>query len=263
MVEDLKKMKENITVFELCKITQLREQLREDLQHKQGPQDVVIGNSKATPKEKNVKTTKIVKTSSVANTSSMENKEKKDEEENRMNPRADGALIGRKSRSQTPPFLLTFKIFNRNVHSCLVDSWASSNVMPYSICKKLNAQPKICKTNIIQLDQSHVKVIGELKYEMIRPSSNSKIHQVIDVIVVDIPKAYGVSLSRDWTEKLNGYFATNWSHLWLPFKGQPNKIKVERERYMKHMVIDLNDPNKPVMFSNSILGKLCFETFLG
>ena len=60
-------------------------------------------------------------------------------------------------------------------------------------------------------------------------------------------------LSRDWSDKLNGYFATHWSHLWLPFKGQPNKIKVEHECYMKHMVNDLNDPNKPVMFSNSIL----------
>ena len=72
----------------------------------------------------------------------MENKEKTTEEENRPNPRADGALIGRNSRSQTPPFLLTFEIFNRNVHNCLVDSGASSNVMPYSFYKKLNAQPK-------------------------------------------------------------------------------------------------------------------------
>jgi hypothetical protein len=62
VVEYLKKMKENITKFELCKITQLWEQLGEALQHLQGPQDVVIGNSKVTPKEKNVKTTKIVKT---------------------------------------------------------------------------------------------------------------------------------------------------------------------------------------------------------
>ena len=31
VVEDLKKMKENITLFELCKITQLREQLWEVL----------------------------------------------------------------------------------------------------------------------------------------------------------------------------------------------------------------------------------------
>ena len=43
-------MKVNITIFELCKITQLREHLREALQHIQGPQDVVVGNSKVTSK---------------------------------------------------------------------------------------------------------------------------------------------------------------------------------------------------------------------
>ena len=91
--------------------------------------------------------------------------------------------------------------------------------MPYSVCKNLNAQPKMCRTRIIQLDRSHVKVMGELKDVMIRLASNSKVHQVIDVIVVDIPEAYGLILSRDWSSKLNGYFATEWSHLWLPFKG--------------------------------------------
>ena len=54
-------------------------------------------------------------------------------------------------------------------------------------------------------------------------------HQVIDVIVVDIPESYGVILSRDWSDKLNDYFASDWSHLWLSFKGQPNKIKVDRK----------------------------------
>ena len=98
---------------------------------------------------------------------------------------------------------------------------------------------------------------------MIQLSSNSKLHQVIDVIVLDIPEAYGVILSRDWSTKLNGYFATDWSHLWLPYKGQPNKIKVDRERYMKHTVTDLNDTNEPVMFNHSILGNFCFETFFG
>ena len=110
---------------------------------------MVIGNSKATPKEKNVKTTKIVKTSSVANTSKMENKEKTTEEEKKQNPKSDGALIGRKYRSQTPPFLLTSEIINRNVHNCLVDLGASSNVMSSLVFKKLNAQPKMCKTKII------------------------------------------------------------------------------------------------------------------
>ena len=88
-------------------------------------------------------------------------------------------------------------------------------------------------------------------------------HQIIDIIVVNILEAYGVILSRDWLTKLNGYFATDWSHLWLRFKGQPNKIKVECDHYMKHMVTNLNDPNELVMFSNFVLGNFFFDTFSG
>ena len=95
-MEDLKKMKANITIFELCKITQLREQLRDALQTIQAPQDVVNSNSKATPKEKNVKTTEVVKTSTVVNNSNSDNNEKTTEEEVRKtNPRVDGVLIGK------------------------------------------------------------------------------------------------------------------------------------------------------------------------
>ena len=69
--------------------------------------------------------------------------------------------------------------------------------------------------------------MGEFKDVLIHLASNPKVHQTIDIIVVDIPKAYGVILSRDWSTKLNGYFVTDWSHLWLPYKGRPNKIKVK------------------------------------
>ena len=92
-------------------------------------------------------------------------------------------------------------------------------MIPYSVSKKLNAEPRMSKTKIIQLDRSHVKVFEELKNVLIRLSSNSKVHQTIDIIVVAIPEAYGVILSRDWLAKMNGYFSTNWSHLWLPYKG--------------------------------------------
>jgi hypothetical protein len=91
------------------------------------------------------------------------------------------------TRKNVPPFLLTFKIFNRNVHSCMVDSGASSNVMPWSVCQKINAEVEPSSLKIIQLDRTDVKVIGELKNVLIRLSSNPKVHQVIDIIVVDIP----------------------------------------------------------------------------
>ena len=76
--------------------------------------------------------------------------------------------------------------------------------------------------------------MGELRDVAITLASNSKIHKVIDVIIMDILESCGVLLRREWSSKLNGYFETNWSHLW-----KPNKIKVELEWYMKHVVMDL------------------------
>ena len=53
-------------------------------------------------------------------------------------------------------------------------------------------------------------------------SSNSKVYQVIDILVADIPKFYGLILSRDWSKNIHGYFVTHWSHMWLPYNGKPN-----------------------------------------
>jgi predicted aspartyl protease len=107
-----------------------------------------------------------------------------------------------------PPFLLTFDVFNRNLHNFLVDSGASSNVIPLSIYKKLNMTPLKSDKHVIQLDRTQVKVIAELKHVMIKIATQPKFVQVIDIIVVDITEAYGMLLSRDWSEKLNGYFSS-------------------------------------------------------
>jgi hypothetical protein len=127
----------------------------------------------------------------------------------------------------------------------MVDSGTSSNVMPLSVCQKVNAEVKPFVLKIIQLDRTNVKVIGELKNLLIMFSSNPKVHQVIDIIIVDILKVYDLFFSRYWSEKLHGYFAMDWSHLWLPENGHPNKIRINKERYLKYTVIDLNDPNEP------------------
>jgi ribonuclease HI len=131
----------------------------------------------------------------------------------------------------------------------MVDSGVSSNVMSWSVCQNINAEVQPSSLKIIQLDRTSVKVIGELKNALIRLSSNPKVHQIIDIIVVDIPEVYGLFLSRDWSKQLHGYFATDWSHLSLPENGKPNRIKINRERYLKLIVTDLNDPNEPFIAS--------------
>ena len=108
-------------------------------------------------------------------------------------------------------------------------------------------------TQIIQLDQSGVRVMGKLKEVVIKLSSNPKIFQVIDIVAVDIPKPYGILLSRDWSLKLNGYFATNWSHLILPSKVKPKYIRINSEKHQKYDVIELNVPNEDMMICQSLL----------
>jgi hypothetical protein len=162
--------------------------------------------------------------------------------------------VDKKGKPFVPPFLLTFDIFNRNHHNCLIDSGASSNFMPLSICKKLNTVPLKSDKHVIQLDITQVTVIGELKDVMIRMATHPKCVQVIDIIVVDIPEAYGLLLSQDWFEKLNGYSSTDWAHLNLTLKGHANMIRIDRERYLKHIVTDLEPFNEPSSTDFPILG---------
>ena len=146
------------------------------------------------------------------------------------------ASLRGKSKYKTLAFLLTYEIFNYNVHNCLVDSGAIVNVMPLSVCKQINGQPKPTTRQVLQLDKTTVKVIGEMEDVLIRLFTYERVCQYIDIVVGDISDAYGLVLSWDWSARLEEYFASYWSHLWFPFKGCQNQIKVLREPQMKYNV---------------------------
>ena len=95
-----------------------------------------------------------------------------------------------------------------------------------------------------------------MKNVLIRLSANKKICQYLNIVVADIPDGYGLILNRDWSARLDGYFASDWSHLWLPQKGSPNLIKILREPYMKHNVTGLEEGNES---ADSILGNYLTE----
>jgi hypothetical protein len=90
----------------------------------------------------------------------------------RNKPTVNAFSEDKKGNPFVPPFLLTFEVFNKNLHNCLVDFGASSNVMPLSICNKLNTVPLKSDKHVIQLDKTQVKVTGELKYVMIRMATH-------------------------------------------------------------------------------------------
>jgi hypothetical protein len=98
--------------------------------------------------------------------------------------------------------------------------------MSYSFFQKINVVREKSMTRIIQLERSDVKVMGKFKDVLIGLDSYPIVHQVIYIIVVYILESNGLLLSRDWSTKLQGYFSTNWTHLWLPYKGRTNQLEL-------------------------------------
>ena len=105
--------------------------------------------------------------------------------------------------------------------------------------------------------------MGEINSVTIRLSADPRVVQRIDILIADIPEFYGLILSRDWFEKLHGYISTDWSHMWLPYKGKPNQIRIDREKHMTHTVTEFEQENQPVAFNNNILGNYSSESFFG
>ena len=100
-IEDIKNTKENISLFEMCNLPQQRKKLLESL-------DAPVN---------------------------------KPQDDIQYEEEISETSIGGKSRYKTLPFLLSFDIFNHNVHNCPVDSRVAANVMPLSIYKRINGKP--------------------------------------------------------------------------------------------------------------------------
>ena len=61
---------------------------------------------------------------------------------------------------------------------------------------------------------------------------------------MEILEAYVLFLSRDWIQNIKGFMDANLTKLWLYWNGKTNKIRKNRESYMKHIIIDINDVNE-------------------
>ena len=79
----------------------------------------------------------------------------------------------------------------------MIESGASSNVMPVLVRINLNVMWESFPTQIVQLYRSRVKLLSELKKILLTLSIDLRIHQVVDIVVANVQENYGMRLSRD------------------------------------------------------------------
>lgn len=82
---------------------------------------------------------------------------------------------------EVPPFLLTIRVFGKNLYNCLVDSRASTNVIPLRVCRKLGISPTKSDKRVVQLDKYEVKVVGELLNIHMKITSKPRVQHFMDI----------------------------------------------------------------------------------
>jgi hypothetical protein len=130
LIEDLKKLRDNIFFYELLKFPFLLQKMLQNIAENNKSNN--LNNKKLTkfgpktPQKVPAKTTLELLDKRDLAVKSITNVDKIIPGIATKNLQSFVVNI----RKNVPPFLLTFEIFNRNVHNCMVDSGSSSIVIP-------------------------------------------------------------------------------------------------------------------------------------
>jgi hypothetical protein len=104
---------------------------------------------------------------------------------------------GRRNASHQP-FFISLLVNDLLLHNCMLDSGASTNVMSLIVMNQLGLKTTRPYRNICAMDSKEVKVCGLIKDLHIRLTIYPDISLLMDVVVIDVPDAWGMLLSHKW-----------------------------------------------------------------
>lgn len=84
-------------------------------------------------------------------------------------------------------------------------------------------------------------MIGSVKEFSITLNAFHYIRIIQDIIIVDLPPLFEICLSREFTTKLGGYLALDYTYLLLPFK--KNYVKVLNDGIKNVYLMKLSEQN--------------------
>jgi hypothetical protein len=107
-----------------------------------------------------------------------------------------------RGNEKNQPFFLSLLMNDYILHNCMLDSGASSNVMNRKVMEQLNLRISRPYHNICAMDSKTIEVHGLIKGLQVHLVSIPDIQIEMDIVVIDVPDAWGMLLSRKTTAYL-------------------------------------------------------------
>jgi hypothetical protein len=123
----------------------------------------------------------------------------------------------------------------------MLDFWASTNDFfeGHETTWSQNTRPY---GNVCGIDSKKVKVYGLIEDVEVYLEYFPHIGLIMNIVVIDVPDAWGMLLSRSWVATLGGFLSMDLTHAHIPMGDGTFDILYNREVSRKH-VLDQNDPD--------------------
>jgi hypothetical protein len=112
-----------------------------------------------------------------------------------------------------PPFYVSLIIGGKLVHNCMLDSGASSSVMPRCVADALGMKYEPIVRDVLQLDGSTVKTIGILRNVEMALHACPGCTMIQDISTTEVKPDFSIYLSRDFIAQIGGFISVDWSYM--------------------------------------------------
>jgi len=176
------------------------------------------------------------------------------EEEDRNNdiPIMIQSMEERKGRSY-PPFFIYLHINDLILHNCMLDPRAATNVMPLKVMKQLGLKINRPCRRVCGIDSKRIEACGLIKDLQIHLVAHPQISLLMDVVVIDVPNAWGMLLSRGWGAMLGGTLQMDLSYATIPL-AENTFVTLHGEPERNYHVEDPQDSMNELMYEENDLG---------
>jgi hypothetical protein len=154
------------------------------------------------------------------------------------------------------PFFLSLLMNDCLLHNCMLDSGASSNAMTKKVMEQLNLRISRPYHNICAMDSKTIEVHGLIKGLLVHLAAFHDIQIEMGIVVIDVPDAWGMLLSRKTIADLGGSIQMDLTYATIPTPDGA-MFRLNRELERKYHV---EDPKKPINeFVYHVLDMGCCE----
>jgi ribonuclease HI/transposase InsO family protein len=160
-----------------------------------------------------------------------------------------------RTKEENPPFFVSLEINDQWLHNCMYDSGASSNIITKGIMQRLGLKVTRPYQNICAMDSREIETHGIIIDMPVKLAFHPDFTFKMDVLVIDVPAAWGMLLSRKWGAHMGGCLNMDLTFATIPYPPPSTEnFRLFREKERKYHIEDPKEQFNEFICQTSDMG---------